>query len=85
VNFRPHLRFITQTNVNLYFSHSYHKLQKVKLSLYLINYEPRHDDLWVSGGIASPFLISALDGGQWSVSRPGRFTRVETTAPTSMV
>jgi hypothetical protein len=28
----------------------------------------------VSGGIAPPFLISALDGGQWSVSRPGRFT-----------
>jgi hypothetical protein len=25
-------------------------------------------------GIAPPFLILALDGGQWSVSCPGRFT-----------
>jgi hypothetical protein len=34
----------------------------------------RHDDVWVSGGIAPPFLTSALDGGEWSASRPGRFT-----------
>jgi hypothetical protein len=27
-----------------------------------------------SGGIAPPFLISALDGGEWSASRPCRFT-----------
>jgi hypothetical protein len=27
-----------------------------------------------SGGAAAPFLTSALDGGEWSVSRPGRFT-----------
>jgi hypothetical protein len=26
-----------------------------------------------SGGIASLFLTSALDGGEWSASRPGRF------------
>jgi hypothetical protein len=26
-----------------------------------------------SGGIAPPFLSSALDGGEWSASRPGRF------------
>jgi hypothetical protein len=26
-----------------------------------------------SGGIAPPFLTSALDGGQWSASRPCRF------------
>jgi hypothetical protein len=25
-------------------------------------------------GIAPPFLTSKLDGGDWSVSRPGRFT-----------
>jgi hypothetical protein len=28
---------------------------------------------WGSGGIALPFLTSALDGGEWSASRPGRF------------
>jgi hypothetical protein len=27
-----------------------------------------------SGGIAPPFLSSALDGGEWSASRPGRLT-----------
>jgi hypothetical protein len=26
-----------------------------------------------SGSIAPPFLISILDGGEWSDSRPGRF------------
>jgi hypothetical protein len=30
-----------------------------------------------SGGIASPFLTSALDGGEWSASRPGRFAQGE--------
>jgi hypothetical protein len=30
---------------------------------------------WGSGGIAPPFLTSALDGGDWSASRLGRFTR----------
>jgi hypothetical protein len=29
---------------------------------------------WGSGGIAPPFLTSALDGDEWSASRPGRFT-----------
>jgi hypothetical protein len=27
-----------------------------------------------SGGIPPPSLISALEGGEWSDSRPGRFT-----------
>jgi hypothetical protein len=26
---------------------------------------------WGSGGVAPPLLISALDGGKWSASRPG--------------
>jgi hypothetical protein len=29
---------------------------------------------WDSGGIAPPFLTSALDGGEWLASRPGSFT-----------
>jgi hypothetical protein len=32
---------------------------------------------WGSGGIAPLFLILALDGGNWSASRPGRSTREE--------
>jgi hypothetical protein len=40
---------------------------KVKLSL-------RHENLWENGGIAPPFLASALDGGEWSASCLGRFT-----------
>jgi hypothetical protein len=30
--------------------------------------------MWGSEGIVPPFLTSALDGGEWSTSRPGRFT-----------
>jgi hypothetical protein len=30
--------------------------------------------VWGSGGIAPPFLTSALNGGEWSASRPCRFT-----------
>jgi hypothetical protein len=37
-----------------------------------------------SGGIASQFLPSALDGGEWSVSRPGRFTPWERAAGTHL-
>jgi hypothetical protein len=33
-----------------------------------------------SGGIAPPFLASALDGGEWSASLPGRFTPGERAA-----
>jgi hypothetical protein len=35
----------------------------VKLSLCLINYAPRHEEVWESGGIVPPFLTTALD---WS-------------------
>jgi hypothetical protein len=31
-----------------------------------------------SGGIAPPFLSSALDGGEWSAWRPGHFIPGET-------
>jgi hypothetical protein len=31
----------------------------------------------VSGGAAPPFLASAFDGGEWSASRPCRFTLEE--------
>jgi hypothetical protein len=30
---------------------------------------------WGSGGVAPPFLTSALDGGEWSASRLSDFTR----------
>jgi hypothetical protein len=45
---------------------------KVKLTLCLINKALCHEDIWGSGGIAPPFLTSALDGGEWSASRPYR-------------
>jgi hypothetical protein len=35
-----------------------------KLSLWIINEAPRHEDVWGSGGIAAPFLTSALDGSE---------------------
>jgi hypothetical protein len=43
----------------------------------LINKAARCEDTWGSGGIAPPFLTSALDGGGWSASRPCRFTPEE--------
>jgi hypothetical protein len=38
---------------------------KVKLALSLINSAPLHEDtIWGSGGIAPPFLTSALDADE---------------------
>jgi hypothetical protein len=34
---------------------------KVNLFLDLINLAPPHEDVWGCGGIAPPFLISAID------------------------
>jgi hypothetical protein len=34
----------------------------------LINYAPRHEDIWDSKTL--PFLALALDGGKWSTSYP---------------
>jgi hypothetical protein len=45
----------------------------VKLFLFLISYALCHEDIWGSGGIAPPFLTSAIDGGEWSASRPCHF------------
>jgi hypothetical protein len=47
---------------------------KVKLSLCLINEVPHHEDEWESGSVAQLFLTLALDIGEWSALRPGRFT-----------
>jgi hypothetical protein len=46
-----------------------HMKVKVKLSPCLINQALCHKDIW-SGAITPPFLISSLDGGEWSASRP---------------
>jgi hypothetical protein len=46
---------------------------QVFFSLCLINYTSCHEDTWGSGGIAPPFLTPALDRGEWSASRSGRF------------
>jgi hypothetical protein len=43
------------------------------LSLCLINESSRHGDVWRSGGIAAPLLISALDEDELSTSLPNRF------------
>jgi hypothetical protein len=44
----------------------------------LINQALRHEGVWESEDIAPPFLISALDGGEWSASRLGRLIAGET-------
>jgi hypothetical protein len=38
------------------------------------NYALRYEDVWWSGGIILPFLTSALEGREWSASRPGHYT-----------
>jgi hypothetical protein len=55
-----------------FFDHNFYI--KVELSPCLLNYSLLHEDLWGSVGIAHPSLTSALNGGEWSASRRGRFT-----------
>jgi hypothetical protein len=43
-------------------------------SLCLINLILCYEDVWGSGGRTPSFLTSALDGGEWSASRPCCFT-----------
>jgi hypothetical protein len=59
--------------------------KKVKLSLCVFNSTLCHEDVWGSGGIAPPFLTSALDGGERSASLPGRFTFGEGTSGTRWI
>jgi hypothetical protein len=47
--------------------------KKTKLSVWVNNWASRHEDVWGSGGAVPPFLALALDGGEWSPSRPGLF------------
>jgi hypothetical protein len=47
---------------------------KVKLPLCLLNKAPHHEEISGSGGIAPPFLTSALGVSEWSGSHPNRFT-----------
>jgi hypothetical protein len=50
------------------------KRQKVKLSLCFFKWTPCYEGVLGGGGIVSCILTLALDGGEWSASRPGRFT-----------
>jgi hypothetical protein len=44
-----------------------------KLAICSINLAVRRDDVWGSVDVAPSFLTSALNGGEWSASLPGRF------------
>jgi hypothetical protein len=44
------------------------------MSLCVSDQSARHKDVWLSRGTAPLFLRSALDGGEWSNSRPDHFT-----------
>jgi hypothetical protein len=46
--------------------------QKVRFSLCLIKHHAMK--IWGIGGIAPPFLISALNGTEWSASHDSHFT-----------
>jgi hypothetical protein len=59
-----------------------HSIQvKVKLSL-CFNWAPRHEGVLGEWRYSSTFLTSALDGGEWSASRPSHFTPRERTPGT---
>jgi hypothetical protein len=49
------------------------------LSLFLINWATRLEDMWRSGGLEPPYLTSATNGGEWSASCPGHCIRSERT------
>jgi hypothetical protein len=61
----------THTHRTTMFNGNWHK--KVKLSLCLTKHHAMKT-FWGNGVIAPRNLTSALDGGEWSASRPGRFT-----------
>jgi hypothetical protein len=42
--------------------------------LMLDSWSSCHEGVWESGCLAPPFLASAVDGGEWSASRPSHFT-----------
>jgi hypothetical protein len=57
-----------------YFSPLKVKGKTVKFSLCLINQGQHYEDVSGNGGVASQFLSSALDGGEWPASCPSRLT-----------
>jgi hypothetical protein len=59
--------------------------RKAKLSLGLINWESCHKDIWGSGGIAPPFVTSALDGDEWSASGCNRYIPGENAPNTHLI
>jgi hypothetical protein len=42
--------------------------------IHVLKQATRQKDVWVGAGSVPQFLISVLDGGEGSTSRPGRFT-----------
>jgi hypothetical protein len=56
-----------------------------KVSLCLISRELLREDIWASGVICPLILTSTLDGGEWSASRPYRFTPRERACSTHSI
>jgi len=82
----PHLSSLFKPNNHIYSRH-FNPLSVFILSISLyqsqqpkycnpcdFNSTPRHEGVLGSGGTANAFLPSALDGGEWPDSFPGRFT-----------
>jgi hypothetical protein len=67
--------------------HTSHIAIKVKVKLYpCFNSAPRHEGVLGEWRYSSTHsLTSALDGGEWSASRPGLFTPKETAACTHWI
>jgi hypothetical protein len=70
---RPHGVVLSKTQFHLYLTV---KVKKVKLSLCLTKHHAMKTHWGVEVQLHA-FLTSALDGGEWSASRPGCFTPKE--------
>jgi hypothetical protein len=62
-----------------YFFLSTDKMVRLSPSL---NRKPRHDNELGSGGMAPPFLTSAVFGGEWLSLRPSRFNHRQSVSGT---
>lgn len=61
------------------------KIGKITLSLCLISWEPRHENMLWRWGVAPSFSTSAVNGSEWSASRSCRYALWESVSGTHFI
>jgi hypothetical protein len=69
-----YLQIFTYSPFIIFLSHATSGLNSKGKIIPVLNSAPHHGDVWGSGGVDPRIQTSALDGREWSVSRPGSFT-----------